>query len=42
MKDPESKKVLFKTVIIIDPKWSNDFDIYQCQYGYDDSYLKKS
>ena len=39
--DPESKKTLMRTVIILDPKWSNDFEIYHCQYGFDDSYLKK-
>ena len=39
--DPESKKTLFRTVIILDPEWSDDFDVYQCQLGYPDNLLRK-
>lgn len=41
VKDPESYNTLMRTVILIDPKWSCDFDVYHCQYGYGDSHLKK-
>lgn len=39
--DPESKNTLMRTVIILNPKWSTNFNIYHCQYGFDDSHLVK-
>ena len=39
--DPESKKVMMRTIIVIDPLWSNNFTIYKGQYGLPDSMLKE-
>jgi hypothetical protein len=39
--DPESKKVMMRTIIVIDPLWSNNFIIYKGQYGLPDSTLRE-
>ena len=31
---------LFRTVIVVDHMWTSNLQVYQCEYGLDDSYLK--
>lgn len=38
--DPEQESILFRTVIVIDPMWSDKFKIYQSEYGLPDGMLK--
>ena len=34
------KGIMMRTVIIIDPLWSDNYQAYQCQYGYSDLHLQ--
>lgn len=38
--NPASVHSLFRTVIVVDHMWSPNLEVYQSEYGLDDSYLK--
>jgi hypothetical protein len=38
--DPDNVSSLFRTVIIVDPKWSTDIKVYGCEYGLPTSFLR--
>jgi hypothetical protein len=39
--DPEEFHSLYRTIIVVDPQWSDNFDVYQSQYGLPVSHLKR-
>jgi len=36
----DRKGIMMRTVIVIDPLWSDNYRAYQCQYGYSDLHLQ--
>jgi hypothetical protein len=38
----ERKGVMMRTVIVIDPLWSDNFKVFHCQYGFSDLNLKEN
>jgi hypothetical protein len=38
--DPESRNTLFRTVIVIDPLWSDDIAVFESEYGMPDKFLR--
>ena len=41
VRDPESLKSPYRSMIIVDPEWSDNFEIYGSQYGLPLSFLQK-